>query len=1039
MRLIPGRSWDHPSALPYGPDSTVILAKRRRWNISNDVLGKGAFASVREAIDLDSGEVAVAKMSKLENTEKKKHLKLYAVREVGSLMTLLAGNHPNIVKILDGARFGETAYIFQKKVKGVELFEFLKQQGGTLPPEMVRHITAQLLSALRFLHQHHILHRDIKLDNIMIDRETLHVTIMCINYASPQIVLASQGVPYMPEQGWSDLWALGVTVFGMLCGDPRHALAASFFPFRSETPLKLAQEHARLLSEPLEWFGPPPDPLARSFVERILTPRSRGIVTCEFLAKHPFVVGHEALAKEYLVSASPVESLVVDDDKLVAQDLAVQTEAFHQFLIAAGERFDHFFVSERHDGEQRSISSVEGGMNRNRTGTVDIPAATARSVVPTETPSRTEHGNESRTRIRLSNLFGQKNSEVDRYSQGDAARIGSRPDTGSRLVPRSQTFSGTSYTKVESLTVTVTRAGVEREKEKGFGPLPRFFGRRKNVHACEFSILGDLGWSAGLEGRTRLDIFDDLVEIKIRNTTHKVHTGLFINGEFVPAISGKTFPTINPATGEVICHVCEADKADIDVAVRAARTAFKSVWRNTDGADRGRLLYKLADLVERDIQFLADLEALDNGKKAHVAKGDVEGVVGCLSVVCGGSVGPARRAGPAPAPALRGARGVWGRWDGWMGWIFSVKWDGLEWHAHEVRERPRDPAVPAAGWADKIEGKTMPWNFPLGMLAWKFGPALATGNVIILKSSEKTPLTALAVAALTREAGFPPGVINIVSGYGPTAGQAMVSHPEIMKLAFTGSTRTGRMLVEGSAKSNLKKVTLELGGKSPSIVFEDADIDEAAKWTNMGIFFNHGQVCCAGSRVYVQESVAEKFLAKFKELTEAQKTGDQFDEDGDQGPLVDEIQFNNVLKYIEIGKKEAKLIAGGGRLGSKGFYIQPTVFSNVPEDATIMKEEIFGPVVCVSTFKTEEEIIAKANATPYGLAGAVFTKDLNRAIRVSNELEAGMIWVNAYNIDHNNTPFGGYKESGWGRELGAYGLDAYLQIKSVKINMSMTL
>ncbi|KXS19612.1 Aldedh-domain-containing protein [Gonapodya prolifera JEL478] len=480
--------------------------------------------------------------------------------------------------------------------------------------------------------------------------------------------------------------------------------------------------------------------------------------------------------------------------------------------------------------------------------------------------------------------------------------------------------------------------------------------------------------------------FDDLVEVNIRGEKVKIHTGLFINNEFIPAVSGKTFPTINPATGEVICQVHEADKADVDAAVAAAKTAFKSVWKKTDGAERGRLLYKLADLVERDIKFLADLEALDNGKKAHIAYGDVEGVVGCLRYY--------------------------------------------------------------AGWADKIEGKTMmdtskfnftrhepfgvvgqiiPWNFPLGMLSWKFGPALATGNVIVLKSSEKTPLSALAVAALVREAGFPPGVVNILSGYGPTAGQAIVAHPEILKVAFTGSTRTGRSLVETSAKTNLKKVTLELGGKSPSIVFEDADLEEAAKWTNMGIFFNHGQVCCAGSRVYVQESVAAKFMEKFKQLTSEQKLGDQFDDTGDQGPLVDEVQFNNVLKFIEVGKKEGKLIAGGGRLGSKGYFIQPTVFTDVPEDARIMKEEIFGPVVCVNTFKTEEEILEKANSSPYGLAAAVFTKDLNRAIRVSSELEAGMVWM------------GGYKESGWGRELGAYGLDNYLQIKSVKINLSMTL
>jgi len=490
----------------------------------------------------------------------------------------------------------------------------------------------------------------------------------------------------------------------------------------------------------------------------------------------------------------------------------------------------------------------------------------------------------------------------------------------------------------------------------------------------------------------------ELVNVEVNGQKKALHTGLFINNEFVPSVSGKKFPTINPATGQVIAEVYEADKADVDKAVQAAKKCYEEVWSKTDGASRGLKMWKLADLIEAKKKELAEVEALDNGKSFKMAfAGDVTGVVAVLRYY--------------------------------------------------------------AGWADKIHGKVMmdtpgfmnytrhepmgvvagivPWNFPLSMVSWKLGPALACGNCIIIKSSEKTPLSALQLGDLIVEAGFPPGCINILSGYGPTAGQAIVEHPDIRKVAFTGSTRTGRRIAEGAAKSNLKKVSLELGGKSPAIVFEDADLDNAIVWTNSGIYRNMGQVCAASSRVYVQESIAEKFLERYKQMTQTIKVGDQFDADATHGPQVDEIQFNTIMKYIKTGVEEdgATLVTGGKRHGDQGYFIEPTIFTNVKEDAKIMREEIFGPVVAINTFKTEEEVIKRANNTTYGLAACLFTKDVNRAIRVSNAIEAGSVYVNCHNVVTRSSPFGGFKESGWGRELGEYALEMYTEVKTVKINL----
>jgi len=322
------------------------------------------------------------------------------------------------------------------------------------------------------------------------------------------------------------------------------------------------------------------------------------------------------------------------------------------------------------------------------------------------------------------------------------------------------------------------------------------------------------------------------------------------------------------------------------------------------------------------------------------------------------------------------------------------------------------------------------------MWAWKIGPAVACGNTVVIKTAEQTPLSALFAATLIKEAGFPPGVINIISGFGKIAGAAIASHMDVDKVAFTGSTVVGRQIMKAAAGSNLKKVTLELGGKSPNIVFNDADIDNAISWVNFGIFFNHGQTCCAGSRVYVQEGIYDEFVKRFKQRALANKVGDPFAADTFQGPQISQVQFDRVMGYIEAGKAAgAKVEVGGERHGDEGYFIKPTIFSNVTEDMSIMQEEIFGPVCSISKFKTEEDAIATGNKSTYGLAAAVHTTNLNTAIRVANSIRAGTVWVNSYNILHHQVPFGGYKESGIGRELGEAALANYTQTKSVSIRL----
>jgi aldehyde dehydrogenase (NAD+) len=473
---------------------------------------------------------------------------------------------------------------------------------------------------------------------------------------------------------------------------------------------------------------------------------------------------------------------------------------------------------------------------------------------------------------------------------------------------------------------------------------------------------------------------------------------LFIGGKWQDSVSGKTFPTVNPATGEVICHVAEADKADVDLAVRAARKAFnEGPWPRMSAAERGRLLHRLADLIEENKEELAALETLDNGKPYRDAlNADLALTIKCYRYY--------------------------------------------------------------AGWADKIHGKTIPvegpyfcytrhepvgvvgqiipWNFPLLMQAWKWGPALATGCTVVLKPAEQTPLTALRVAALAQEAGFPDGVINVVPGYGPTAGAAISGHMDIDKVAFTGEYTTGGLIMEAAAKSNLKRVSLELGGKSPNVVFADADLDAAVEGAYFGLFFNQGQCCCAGSRLFVENSIHDKFVEKVVHKAKRQKVGDPFDPETTQGPQVSQEQFDRIMGFIESGKKEgARLLTGGNRVGRQGYFIEPTVFDDVKDDMRIAKDEIFGPVMNILRFKDVDEVIERGNQTYYGLAAAVWTRDITKAHRLANRYRAGTVWVNCYDVFDAAAPFGGYKMSGIGRELGEYALELYSEVKTVYVNL----
>ncbi|RPB09132.1 aldehyde dehydrogenase [Morchella conica CCBAS932] len=473
--------------------------------------------------------------------------------------------------------------------------------------------------------------------------------------------------------------------------------------------------------------------------------------------------------------------------------------------------------------------------------------------------------------------------------------------------------------------------------------------------------------------------------------------GLFINNEWVNSVDGGSFEVINPTTEKVITSVQEASEKDVDIAVKAARAAFEGEWSQVTPQDRGRYLNNLADLFEKNRLLLASVEALDNGKAVSEAQGDVQA-----------------------------AANVFRYYGGWADKVHGKVIDTAPGKFNYTKQEPVG-----------VCGQIIPWNFPILMWSWKIGPAIATGNVVIIKSAEQTPLSALVAATLIKEAGFPPGVINVISGLGRVAGAAISAHMDIDKVAFTGSTPVGRMIMKAAANSNLKKVTLELGGKSPNIVFDDANVDDAISWVNFGIFFNHGQVCCAGSRIYVQEGIYDKFVEAFKARITKNVVGDPFHPETFQGPQVSQLQFDRVMSYIEHGKQEgAKIECGGGRHGTSGYFIQPTIFSNVTEDMKIMQEEIFGPVASIAKFKTLDDAIRIGNNTTFGLASAVHTTSLATAIDVSNRLKAGTVWINTYNALHHQLPFGGYKESGIGRELGKAALANYTQTKTVCINLA---
>lgn len=483
----------------------------------------------------------------------------------------------------------------------------------------------------------------------------------------------------------------------------------------------------------------------------------------------------------------------------------------------------------------------------------------------------------------------------------------------------------------------------------------------------------------------------------VRNPEIK-YTQNFYNNTWHNSASGKTFPTINPATGQKIIDVQEGDKADIDKAVAAAREAFKidSEWRTMDASARGRLIYKFADLLERDTDYLASLETLDNGKPYADSLGDIGASVGCFRY--------------------------------YAGWADKI-------HGKTI---PADGDVFSFTRVEPVGvcGQIIPWNYPIMMIAWKFGPALAAGNTIVLKPAEQTPLTALYIASLFKEAGFPPGVVNVVPGYGPTAGAALTEHPDVDKIAFTGSTEVGRLIQQAAGKTNLKRVTLELGGKSPLVVFADADLGDAVNTAHHAIFDNHGQSCCAASRTFVQEEIYDEFVKQSKELALKRIVGDPYDEKTNQGPQIDNDQFTKILHLIESGKKEGATVqCGGDRWGKQGYFIQPTIFSNVQDNMRIAKEEIFGPVMQIIKFKNIEEVLPRANNTTYGLAAGIFTRDINKALTFAQTVQAGSVWVNTYDQCLAQAPFGGFKQSGHGRELGEDGIKEYTEIKTVTIKV----
>ncbi|MBT3881228.1 MAG: aldehyde dehydrogenase family protein [Candidatus Scalindua sp.] len=472
---------------------------------------------------------------------------------------------------------------------------------------------------------------------------------------------------------------------------------------------------------------------------------------------------------------------------------------------------------------------------------------------------------------------------------------------------------------------------------------------------------------------------------------------LFINGRWVDSVSGKTFDTLNPATEEVITSIAEGDKADIDLAVTAAREAFENgPWKKIDARDRGRILLEIANLIEKNKDELALLDTMDNGKPINeTTNADIPLVIDCFMY--------------------------------YAGWADKIHGETIPVRGDFFNYTLREPVG--------VVGQIIPWNFPLLMAAWKIAPALACGNTVVLKPAEQTPLTALRLGEICQEAGLPDGVLNIVTGYGPTAGAALAEHMDVDKIAFTGGSATGRIIMQAASK-NLKRISLELGGKSPNIVFADSDIDSAVAGAMTGIFFNQGEVCCAGSRLFLEKSIHEEFVDKLSNKAANMRVGNPEDAGTQMGAQVSKEQFDKILGYIDTGKQEgAKLVTGGERCGEKGYFIRPTIFDAVDNNMKIAREEIFGPVVSAITFDDVSEVVRQGNLSIYGLAAAVWTRDIKKAHRLARDLKAGTIWINTYNALDTASPFGGFKQSGFGRELGVHALELYTQVKSVWINL----